>query len=88
MATCRGNEAALRAVEILGSWNESPQYPSRGRCRVEDWTTLEEERREVLDAVLESVASGEPDCERTAACLELLRHVACLGLHETRVRVS
>jgi hypothetical protein len=39
-------------------------------------TTLEEERREVFDGVLDSMRIQEPDADRVAACAFLLRHLA------------
>jgi hypothetical protein len=37
--------------------------------------TLEEERREVFDGVLESLRAEELDDDRLAACVALLRHL-------------
>lgn len=39
-------------------------------------TTLEEERREVLESILDGMQIAEPDADRTAACSYLLRHLA------------
>ncbi len=75
-------------MEILEHWFDGPPYPLGSRHPDPAWDTLEEERREVLDAVLDSVSSGDPDAEHTAACLDLLEHVACLGLRRAGVRVS
>jgi hypothetical protein len=38
--------------------------------------TLEEERREAFDGVLESLRVDESDGDRLAACTRLLRHLA------------
>jgi hypothetical protein len=38
--------------------------------------TLDEERREVFEGVLESLRIQEPDADRIAACSYLLRHLA------------
>jgi hypothetical protein len=39
-------------------------------------TTLDEERREVFDGVLQALRIPEPDAGRVAACAYLLRHLA------------
>ena len=39
-------------------------------------TSLDEERREVFDSVLQAVQIREPDADRMAACAYLLRHLA------------
>jgi len=39
-------------------------------------TTLDEERREVFDSVLQAMRLREPDADRMAACAYLLRHLA------------
>ncbi len=56
------------------------------RSEPQPWDTLEEERREVLKSVLESmrsewvtseaIGSGLPDPDRAAACSFLIRHLA------------
>jgi hypothetical protein len=38
--------------------------------------TLEQERREVLNSVLQGIANNHPDPDRTAACMYLIRHLA------------
>jgi hypothetical protein len=78
----------MRAIEILEHWSQMPDAGRCGQADREAWNTLEEERQEVLEAVLQSLGSGEPDSDRAAACLDLLRHVACLGRQETGLRVS
>jgi hypothetical protein len=42
-------------------------------------TTLDEERREVFDSVLQAVRSPNSDAGRVAACAYLLRHLALTG---------
>jgi hypothetical protein len=37
--------------------------------------TLQDERREVLESVLDALAIPEPDTERSEVCLSLLRHL-------------
>jgi hypothetical protein len=39
-------------------------------------TSLEEERREVLDSVLDAMAGNPPDPDETAACRHLLKCLA------------
>ena len=39
-------------------------------------TSLEEERREVLDSVLDALAGNPPDPDETAACHHLLKRLA------------
>jgi hypothetical protein len=39
-------------------------------------TTLDEERREVFDAVLQAMRNPPSDADRTAACAWLLLHLA------------
>jgi len=43
--------------------------------------TLEEERREAFDGVLESLRAEETDGDVLAACARLLRHLARTGPH-------
>ena len=50
------------------------EYPFRDRFR--RTPTLDEERREVFESVLESLRAGSPDADRMAACSYLLRHLA------------
>ena len=38
--------------------------------------SLDEERREVFDSVLQAMRIPEPDADRRAACAYLLRHLA------------
>ena len=38
--------------------------------------TLDEERRELFDSVLQAMRIQEPDADRMAACAYLLRHLA------------
>jgi hypothetical protein len=42
-------------------------------------STFEEERREALASVLHSLATEAPDPDRTAACCDLLWHLAHLA---------
>jgi len=44
-------------------------------------STFEEERQEAMSSVLHSLATEEPDPERTAACLHLLRHLTSVMAH-------
>jgi hypothetical protein len=39
-------------------------------------TSLDEERREVLDSVLDALAANPPDPDQLAACRHLLRRLA------------
>jgi hypothetical protein len=39
-------------------------------------TSLEEERREVLDSVLDAMAGNPPDADEMAACRHLLKRLA------------
>ena len=49
----------------------------------------EQERREVLESVLDALAMAEPDDDRDAACLYLLRRLAQSGrFRAPPVRVS
>ena len=41
--------------------------------------TYQEERREVFESILESLAAAEPDADCRAACGRLLRHLAESG---------
>ncbi len=72
-------------MAILEHWRDTPDY-AFGERRVDpDWATFEEERRELLESVRESMASGQGDAECTAACLYLLRHLAHTGKGSLRV---
>jgi hypothetical protein len=42
-------------------------------------TSLEEERRELLDSVVQALKTAEPDSDRLAVCGGLLRHLARAG---------
>jgi hypothetical protein len=42
-------------------------------------TSLEEERRELFDCLLQALKTAEPDADRLAACSGLLRHLARAG---------
>jgi hypothetical protein len=42
-------------------------------------TSLEEERRELLDSLLQALKTAEPDADRLAVCGGLLRHLAKAG---------
>jgi hypothetical protein len=50
------------------------EYLFGGRCR--RTATLDEERREVFDSVLQTMRTEEPNTDRVAACAYLLRHLA------------
>jgi hypothetical protein len=68
--------AAIPAIPSAGA--AAHRYPAErplegGSPRT---TTLEEERREVFDSVLQSMRVPEPDAGRMAACAFLLRHLA------------
>jgi len=39
-------------------------------------TSLDEERRELLDSLLHALKTAEPDADRLAVCGGLLRHLA------------
>jgi hypothetical protein len=51
-----------------------PVYVLAGRSP--HGATLDEERREVFEGVLQFMRSPEPDPDRAAACASLLRHLA------------
>ena len=59
-------------MRILARCEKTRDYP--GRLNRE--SPLEEERREVLESVLQTMVAAEPDPDRTAACRYLLRHLA------------
>jgi len=63
---CSAKDAAAppRALEYL--------FGGSSQCA----TSLEEERREVLDSVLQAMRVPIPDAGRMAACAYLLRHLA------------
>ena len=42
-------------------------------------TPLEEERRELLDSLLQALKTAEPDADRLAVCRALLCHLARTG---------
>ncbi len=88
MTGLRENKTACETIAILDTWKERPHHRLGGICPDRAWITFEEERREVLGAVLESVAGGSPDPVRTAASLDLLRHGASPGFPQSRVRIS
>ena len=67
-----GAQAAFHAMRILERWKITPDHPGRLN-REPPW---DEERREVLESVLQAMATTEPDPDRTAACRYLLRHLA------------
>ena len=42
-------------------------------------SSLEEERRELFDCLLQALKTAEPDADRLAVCRALLRHLARTG---------
>ena len=76
MATLTGIEEALQAMQILEKWRDGIEDPFRGRLSGPWRTTWEEERRELLEGVLEFLAEGGGNPDRVAACEQLLRHLA------------
>jgi len=87
MAILTGTEEALQAMRILENWREGADDPFRaagGRRR----TTLEEEQGEVLEGVLEFLAAGGTNQDRTAACDHLLRHLSSVRARRGPVWVS
>lgn len=73
MAWLDGSESALHAMRILERWEEVPEYPFGSRGAL---ATLKEERREVLESVLETMRTKQPDADCLAACSCLLHHLA------------
>jgi hypothetical protein len=59
-------------MQILARWEKTPDHP----WRLNRGSPWEDERREVLESVLQAMATTEPDPHRTAACRYLLRHLA------------
>jgi hypothetical protein len=72
MTSFSGAESAFYAMRIVERWEKTPDHPLWLRRE----SPLEEERREVLESVLQAMATAEPDPDRTAACCYLLRHLA------------
>ena len=72
MASFSGAQAAFHATRILGRWEKAPNRPGR----IDPGPSLENERREVFESVLQAMATMNPDPDRTAACRYLLRHLA------------
>jgi len=60
----------LYASNLLKQWEN--RLGSRGGRKPD---TLEDERREVLDSIFESLRWGTGDAEARAACRTLLRHL-------------
>lgn len=71
MACSSGAPAALHATPVLQRIEEGYPFGSRRAP-----ATLEEERREVLESVRETIGTKEPDADCLAACSYLLRHLA------------
>ena len=88
MASDGGSEAALQAMRILEQWHDGPERPPAIRREVGCLATFEQERREVLEAVLESLAVDCGDADRSAACCQLLRHLARLPVRASGGRIS
>jgi hypothetical protein len=59
-------------MQTLARWEKLPDHA----WRLNRGSPWEEERREVLDSVLQAMAATKPDPDRTAACRYLLRHLA------------
>jgi hypothetical protein len=75
-----GPEGHSRATRIPECKGRTSKYPARDTRRpAPGLSTFEEERREVLASVLDSLATEAPDPDRTAACLHLLRHLTQTG---------
>jgi hypothetical protein len=60
-------------MRILARWEEAPDYPFGSRRAL---ATLEEERREVLESVIETMGTKPRDADCLAACSSLLHHLA------------
>ena len=73
-------EAALQAMSILRNWKET----GTPRKRTPE-TTFEQERREALDAVLESLDASRNDPDHQAACRLLLRHLKAAAANPVRI---
>jgi len=72
-------QAELPAVETIRCVY-TPEFafsdtPSPGRAL----SSLEEERRELFDCLLQALKTAEPDADRLAVCGGLLRHLARAG---------
>ena len=68
-------------MRTLARWEKIPDRP----WHLDRGSPVEEERREVLESVLQAMAATEPepDPDRTAACRYLLRHLAASRDPET-----
>ena len=67
-----GAQAAFCAMRFVVCREGTPDHT----WRIGAASPLDEERREVLESVLQAMATAEPDPDRTAACRYLLRHLA------------
>jgi len=64
---------------VQNPWDRWPQTAPRGAAGMD---TLAEERREVLDGIMESLRWGTGDAGARAACRLLLRHLAASPSHD------
>ena len=76
MASVSGSEVAIEAIKLLKHWEGAADNSFGERRADRAWGTLEEERRELFEGVIERLATEDEDSESTAACLYLLRHLA------------
>ena len=67
--------ASVDPLNCRSAFRNSPQWPAFSL----EVSSLEEERHEVFDSVLQSISATEADPDRLAACAYLLRHLARTG---------
>lgn len=72
----RLSESAVLAGEILRKWSALSQPSSLMAPGAALADTLEQERHEALEAILQELERRESSPDRIAACRSLLRHLA------------
>jgi len=70
--------SALHAARILQAWEGGGLLPrsAAGAFFVSPPDALEEERRELLDSILQELRTVEPARDRAIVCRSLLMHLA------------
>lgn len=72
-------QAGIAAVETIRCIY-TPEFVFTERRRPgRALTSLEDERRELLDSLLQALKTAEPDADRLAVCRSLLCHLARAG---------
>ena len=74
--TCEAEFPAVETIRCI----YTPEFAfTERRPPGREPTSLEEERRELLDSLLQALKTAEPNADRMAVCSGLLRHLAKAG---------